>query len=77
MKEIILRSIVVHPAKWQDFAEAIVQSNAIIRNAHLTVYNVYQERITISFANSFTLEFDSLSKLKAFVDFGFLVESHK
>ena len=77
MNEIILRSVTIHPGKWNDFIKAITQSDAKIVNSFLTVYNVYQDKITISFACGFTLEFSSLSKLKAFVDFGFLVESHK
>ena len=77
MKEIILRSITIHPSKWMDFIKAVTQSEAIIRNSFLTVYNVYQDKVTISFACGFTLEFSSLSQLKEFTNFGFLVESHK
>jgi len=77
MKEIILRSITVHPSKWMDFIKAVSTSEAKIINSFLTVYNVYQDKITISFAAGFTIEFSSLSKLKEFADFGFLVESHK
>ena len=77
MKEIILRSITIHPSKWNDFIKAVTQSDAKIVNSFLTVYNVYQDKITIAFAAGFTLEFSSLSQLKEFVDFGFLVESHK
>ena len=77
MKEIILRSVTIHPSKWDEFIKAVTQSEAKIVNSFLTVYNVYQNNVTISFACGFTLEFSSLSKLKAFVDFGFLVESHK
>jgi len=77
MKEIILRSITVHPSKWNDFIKAVTQSDAKIVNSFLTVYNVYQDKITISFASGFTLEFDSLSKLKEFTNFGFLLEIHR
>jgi len=77
MKEIILRSITIHPSKWNDFIKAVTQSDAKIVNSFLTVYNVYQDKITISFAAGFTLEFSSLSKLKEFADFGFLLEIHR
>ena len=77
MKEIILRSITIHPSKWNDFIKAVTQSDAKIVNSFLTVYNVYQDKITISFAAGFTLEFSSLSQLKEFADFGFLLEIHR
>ena len=77
MKEIILRSVTIHPSKWMDFIKAVSTSEAKIVNSFLTVYNVYQDKVTISFAAGFTLEFSSLSKLKEFADFGFLVEVHK
>ena len=77
MKEIILRSVTIHPSKWMDFIKAVSKSEAIIINSFLTVYNVYQDKITISFAAGFTLEFSSLIKLKEFSDYGFLVEIHR
>ena len=77
MKEIILRSVTIHPSKWTEFIKAVSKSEAIIINSFLTVYNVYQDKVTISFAAGFTLQFESLIKLKEFADFGFLVEVHK
>ena len=77
MKEIILRSVTIHPSKWNDFIKAVTQSDAKIVNSFLTVYNVYQDKVTISFACGFTLEFSSLSKLKEFSDCGFLLEIHR
>lgn len=77
MKEIILRSVTIHPSKWMDFIKAVSISEAIIINSFLTVYNVYQDKVTIAFACGFTLEFSSLLKLKEFSDYGFLVEVHK
>jgi len=77
MKEIILRSVTIHPSKWMDFIKAVTQSDAKIVNSFLTVYNVYQDKITISFACGFTLEFSSLLKLKEFSDCGFLLEIHR
>ena len=77
MKEIILRSVTIHPSKWNDFIKAVTQSDAKIVNSFLTVYNIYQDKITISFAAGFTLQFESLIKLKEFADYGFLVEIHK
>jgi len=77
MKEIILRSVTIHPSKWMDFIKAVSISEAVIINSFLTVYNVYQDKVTISFACGFTLEFSSLIKLKEFADYGFLVEVHK
>ena len=77
MKEIILRSVTIHPSKWTEFIKAVSKSEAIIINSFLTVYNVYENKVTISFACGFTLEFSSLSKLKEFSDYGFLLESHK
>ena len=77
MKEIILRSVTIHPSKWMDFIKAVSTSEAKIVNSFLTVYNVYQDKITISFVCGFTLEFSSLSQLKEFTNFGFLVEIHR
>ena len=77
MKEIILRSVTIHPSKWNDFIKAVTQSDAKIVNSFLTVYNIYQDKITISFAAGFTLQFESLIKLKEFADFGFLLEIHR
>ena len=77
MKEIILRSITVHPAKWNDFIKAVTKSDAKIVNSFVNVYNVYENKVTISFACGFTLEFESLLKLKEFADHGFLLEIHR
>lgn len=77
MNEIILRSVTIHPSKWNDFIKAVSISEAIIINSFLTVYNVYENKVTISFAAGFTLEFSSFLKLKEFSDHGFLVEIHR
>ena len=77
MKEIILRSVTIHPSKWTEFIKAVTKSDAKIVNSFVNVYNVYQDKVTISFASGFTLEFDSLSKLKEFSDYGFLLEIHR